>query len=289
MKRSTQLFTLGCIFQLVSTAIAQDAQQQSEVGIQQPVESQIGISTSAGYEVQYLYRDNPFYLDNAPTETARSRAMIHTFYGAVKLPDSKATSVVTNNTIGVMQQLFRYQESQLEDFDYDTFSAFYKGDLAPLGTWNPSVGIAYASIEITEANLDAFDGFFPYLSFSKQYEAILATIKTSYAFTDVKGGLSTDTDRLNSWTTGISLGHTKVLNDRMGFNSKVSLDYAYFNEGSNSGRDDLTFAAGTSLYYVINKYLKSDLYVDYTKRGSNMNYDYTNWDAGIKFNALLGF
>ena len=32
-----------------------------------------------------------------------------------------------------MKQLNRYQESQLEGFDYDTFSVFYKGDLDRFG------------------------------------------------------------------------------------------------------------------------------------------------------------
>ena len=285
----SKLLHLTSALLVVSSLAGQEGQQQSEVGVQQPVESSNGITGTAGYEVQYMYRDNPFYLDDAPTETAKSRMMVHTFFGAVSLPDSKRAPITTNNTIGVMKQLNRYQESQLEGFDYDTFSVFYKGDLDQIGSWKPSVGIAYATVDIVEADLNAFDGFFPYVSISKPYNDILATLKTSYSFTEVKGGTATDTDRLNAWTTGLSLAHNSEINNRMGFNSKASLDYALYNEGKNSGRDDLTFGAGTSLYYIINKHLKGDLFVEYTKRGSSMNYDYTNWDAGIKFNAALGF
>jgi hypothetical protein len=293
MKHISNFFSTSLLISIgLVNVTAQDAPAevvQSEVGVQQPVESSQGLSGAAGYEVQYLYRDNPFYLDDAPTQTARSRVMIHTFYGAVTIPESTRINLTSKNTVGVMKQLVRYQESMLENFDYETLSVFYKGELASVGDWKPSIGVAYAEVEITEANLDAFDGSFPFISASKNYGKYVATIKTSYSFTEVKGGTSSDKDRLNAWTTGVTLSQHNRLNNRMGFNSNASLSYAYFNEGTNSGRDDITFEAGTSLYYNISKYLKGDLFVDYIKRGSNMNYDYTNWDAGLKINAALAF
>ncbi|MBT5381077.1 MAG: hypothetical protein HOK49_03495 [Opitutae bacterium] len=268
------------------------AAEQAEIGVQQAVESSTGPQVSAGYEFQYIGRTNPFYLDESPTKEAQSRIMVHTFYGAVELNDINLSNRITRNVVGVMHQSVQYQESALSGFDYESQSVFYKGDLQPIGDWNPSIGLGYSRIEISEANLEAFDGVSPFISASKNYGDYMATIKTSYGFTDIKGGSSSDADRLNSWTTSARIDHLYGLSDRMGLKSALNLAYSYYNEGSNSGRGDVLFGAGTSLYYTINKYLRADLFADYTRRSSNgvtVDYGFNNWDAGLKLNAAYSF
>ena len=265
---------------------------QAEIGVQQAVESSKGPQVSAGYEFQYIGRTNPFYIDNPVGKAAKSKVMLHTFYGAVELNDTDLTKRVTRNVIGVMHQSVRYQESALTGFDYESQSIFYKGDLQAIGDWNPSFGLGYSRIEISEVNVEAFDGVSPFLSASKNYGDYLATVKTAYGFTDIKGGSSSDADRLNSWTTSARIDHLYGINTRMGLKSALNLSYSYFNEGSNSGRGDVLFGAGTSLYYTINKYLRADLFADYTRRSSNgvtVDYGFNNWDAGLKLNAAYSF
>jgi hypothetical protein len=52
-----------------SPLAAQDAtntEEASEIGLQQVVETHDGPSVSAGYQFQFIYRDNPFYVDAPP-------------------------------------------------------------------------------------------------------------------------------------------------------------------------------------------------------------------------------
>lgn len=292
--KTTKLLAALLSLGLVNFTNAQQeaAAEQAEIGVQQAVESSTGPQVSAGYEFQYIGRTNPFYIDNPVGDAAKSKVMLHTFYGAVELNDADLSKRVTRSVIGVMHQSVHYQEDELSGFDYESQSVFYKGDLQQIGDWNPSFGLGYSRIEISEVNVEAFDGVSPFLSASKNYGDYLATVKTSYGFTDIKGGSSSDADRLNSWTTSARIDHLYGLNTRMGLKSALNLSYSYFNEGSNNGRGDVLFGAGTSLYYTINKYLRADLFADYTRRSSNgvtVDYGFNNWDAGLKLNAAYSF
>ena len=281
-----------------SPLAAQDATEDggaSEIGLQQVVETHTGPSASAGYQFQFIYRDNPFYVDAPPADAAESRVMLHTFMGTVSLNDGDSGNFLTDNSFGVMHQLVRYEEDILESFDYDTTSAFWKANInRQIGNWQPSMGVGYTRIEISEQNVDVFDGFFPYLALTKFYpdgdnSSYIATLKTSYGFTDIKG-TTLNTDRLDAWTTTASIGHNYSFNSQVGLKSNVHADYAYYGQSSNSGREDFLLGAGTSLYYVINKYLVADLFADYTERFSNEDlYEYDNWDAGIKISTMLQF
>jgi hypothetical protein len=281
-----------------SPLAAQDAtntEEASEIGLQQVVETHDGPSVSAGYQFQFIYRDNPFYVDAPPADAAKSRVMLHTFLGSVSLNDSDSGNILVDNTFGIMHQLVRYEEDILERFDYDTTSAFYKANIDRMvGSWQPSIGVGYTRIEITEQNVDVFDGFFPYLALTKFYpdgdnSQYVATLKTSYGFTDVKG-TSLNTDRLDAWTTSATVGHTYTFNSQLGLKSDVHADYSHYGQSSNSGRNDFILGAGTSLYYQINKYLVADIFADYSRRYSNEDiYEYDNWDAGVKIGSMFQF
>jgi hypothetical protein len=267
----------------------------SEIGLQQVVETHDGLSASAGYQFQFVYRDNPFYVDAPPTDAAKSRIMVHTFMGAVSLNDADSNNFFTDNTFGVLYQQVRYQEDLLKGFDYDTTSAFYKANInKQLGEWQPSIGIGYTKIKIDPVSIDVFDGFFPYLALTKIYpeennSQFIAALKTSYGLTDIKG-TSTDENRLDSWTTTATVGQHYSINSQIGLKSNCHADYSYYGEGSNSGRGDFLIGAGTSLYYMINKYLVADVFADYSKRFSNEDiYEYDNWDAGVKIGAMIQF
>jgi len=267
----------------------------SEIGLQQVVETHDQPTVSAGYQFQYIGRSNPFYVDAPPTDAAESKVMLHTFMGSVSLNDEDSDKFLTGNELGVMYQQVRYQEDLLESFDYNTMSIFYKADInKEIGEWTPSLGIGYTRIEIDEQSIDAFDGFFPYLSLSKIYpdgdnSNYIATLKTSYGFTDVKG-TSINTGRLDSWTTTAIIGHTYTFTDNIGLRSNCHADYSYYGTDSNSGRSDFVLGAGTSLYYLINKYIVADLFADYSRRFSNEDiYEYDNWDGGIKISSLISF
>ena len=277
------------------TAPAPETEGASEIGLQQVIETHDRPTVSAGYQFQYIGRTNPFFVDAPPTNAAESKVMLHTFMGSVSLNDEDSGRFLKDNKLGVIYQEVRYQEDVLESFDYDTLSAFWNAEIdRDIGTWTPSMGVGYTRIEIVEGNIDAFDGFFPYLALTKFYpdgdnSSYIATLKTSYGFTDVKG-TNIDTDRLDSWTTRAMLGHNYLFRDDLGLRSNAYLEYSYFGNGSNSGRDDYTASAGTSLYYVINKYIVADLFAEYTQRFSSDDiFEYDNWDGGIKISSMFQF
>lgn len=265
---------------------------QSEIGVQQAVQTDDSTyAGAAGYEFQYIGRSNPFYVDNPVGDAAKSRVMVNTFFGTVSLPEVANAGPLQNSSVGVVHQTFRYQEDLLTVFDYDVTSAYYKTDIdATLRGWKPSFTLAYSRIEIAEENLEAFDGFVPSFSLAKKIGGYLATIKTAYGITDIKGGAAEDADRLNAWNTGLTLHHHHAFGDRIGLASKANLTYSYYTEGTNDGRDDFLTSAGTSLYYALNKYVRADLFADYSRRtSSNDLYKFNNWDGGLRVRTMLQF
>ncbi len=282
--------------------------EASDVGAQTPVEVGGAVSSYAGVDLRYLYRDNSLSV-SGPTNIIKSGIIMHTFYAGAILPSKPLGSGVLTPFMGVSRTDVHHDNEDLEVFDNAAESAYLLWQYQLAGGYTLRAGMELGRSLNTEANTQDYRDYHTNVSLLKfipleNGHSLLATIKTGVHQTKVPAAAASfgyTSDRLDSWETSGTLQYSFSPLDKLTARPFVSLSYKKYEEDLNDDRDDLTVSYGVSASYDVKPWLQivgSVVGIDRESEGleeaegfynPNMANEFENWDAGVGINLNYSF
>ncbi len=279
--------------------------EASDVGAQTPVEVGGAVSSYAGVDLRYLYRDNSLSVPG-PTNIIKSGIIMHTFYAGAILPSKPLGSGVLTPFMGVSRTDVHHDNEDLEVFDNAAESAYLLWQYQLAGGYTLRAGMEVGRSLNTEANTQDCRDYHTNVALLKfipleNGHSLLATIKTGVHRTKVAASGSSASNRLDNWETSGSLQYAFSPFEKLTARPFFNLGYKKFEESANDGRDDVTISFGVSASYDVKPWLQvvgSVVSIDRDSDGlqsagsfydPNMANEFDNWDAGIGINITHSF
>lgn len=269
----------------------------SDTGAQRPISlKKKGISSYFGYDSKYFYRSNP--LATASAMKQPTGMWTNTFYGGAGLGVYDMDSAVITPYIGGSWTTNEYVEGELEQFNYNSTSA-YVLLLAQYGNgWSTRIGLSYANDRSTDNDTEDYRDYSPNIGVMKAYslnDSTTAIFDASIASHDtdslVIAGMNPG--KLDNLELAASYGLRHLYGD-FTVSPKYKLIYKSYDTGLNDGRDDLSHVLSLKIDYPLSESFKLSAFGGFTSRDSSsgldgVDYDYESYDAGASLGLSARF
>ena len=282
--------------------------ETSDVGAQTPVDVGGAISSYAGVDLRYLYRDNALSVNEPLSNAVKSGILMHTFYAGAILPSWALGDGVLTPFLGVSRTDVYHGNEDLDSFDNASESAYLLWQYQLAGGYTVRAGIEAGRSLNTETRSQDFRDYHPNVSLLKftlleNGHSLLASIKTGIHKTkaDVLGTTAVSDDRLDNWETSAMLQYSFSPFEKLIVRPFANVSSKQYGEGRNDDRDDVTISYGVSATFDIKPWLQivgSVAGIDRESNGleeagsfynPNMANEFENWDAGIGINISYSF
>lgn len=270
---------------------------ESDTGAQRPISlKKEGISAYFGYDSKYFYRSNPLATTSAMKQP--TGMWTNTFYGGAGLGVYDMDSAVVTPYIGGSWTTNDYVEGKLEQFNYNSTSA-YVLLLAQYGNgWSARVGFSYANDRSTQNDTEDYRDYSPNIGIMKAYalnDATTAIFDASIASHDTESLVISGMNpgKLDNLEIAASYGLRHLYGD-LTISPKYKLVYKSYDTGLNDGRDDLSHVLSLKIDYPLSDSFKLSAFGGFTSRDSSsgldgINYDYESYDAGASIGLSARF
>ena len=295
------LRSLVCIlFYSAGVAVSHGAASLNDLGIQQVVEiKEKHFGGSAGYRFQILGRSNPFYIEGPVGDAAKAPVMLNTLYVLGEVGNYSMGPGVAKHSAGIFFSRTSYLKELLEVFNHDTQTLFLDNTFLRPGNLAFSAGIRGTRLVNADDGVTEYTGWSPNISIGKLFhpgrsQHLWVRWRNNLTYSNIQGIAGTDLseDRLNHWSTGLGLTHGWAFARAWSMESHGGLDVSRYSKGTNQDRADTLLSLGTALRWKFWRYLSVAGFVDYTHRsssGTTIDYDFNNWDGGLRFNTGISF
>jgi hypothetical protein len=274
----------------------------SDAGAQRPIFLKTeNISTFAGLDSRYLYRENP--LSSADKLTFIETAMwINSFYGGASFAPVETDNAVITPYAGLSWTSTQYMESGLDSLDFYSTSAYTLLLAQHTSGWAFRAGVSYASDKSKATKEETYKEFYPNIGAMRMY----GINENALAIFDIAGGIHksesvsffspTINNELDNIDVTGSLGIRYAYNDFV-ITPRYSATHKTYTEGApstNDGRKDLIHSLTLKVDYPLADNFNVSVFGGLSKRDSKggttgLPFDFKSSDGGISLGINKSF
>lgn len=273
----------------------------TDAGAQRPIFLKTeNISTFAGFDTKYLYKDNP--LSSADKINFIETAMwMNTVYGGASFSPIEVDNAVITPYAGVSWTSTKYLESGLDGLDFFSTSAYGLLLAQHTSGWAFRAGVSYASDKSEATKDETYKEFYPNVGAMR----MIGINENALAIFDISGGIhKSDSDPVfgTSFKELENIDVTGSLAIRYAYNDfiitpRYSATHKTYTEGatsSNDGRKDLIHSLSLKVDYPLTDNFTISLFGGYSKRDSKggttgLPFDFESSDGGISLGINKSF
>ena len=291
-------FILGPVSFFATATASWSAASLNDLGLQQVVEvGQKHFRGSAGYRFEVLGRTNPFYIDGPVGKATKAPVMTNTVYAIGEAGNYPLGMGVMKHTAGVVYGRTSYLRELLEVFNHDTRTLFLDNTYLLPGNWSLGLGVRGMQLINADDGVTDYEGWSPSVSAGRLFRIggrQHLRVRWSHRWTrsSIQGipGTNLTEDRLDHWSTGLSLDHGWQISESWSLRSHGRVNHSRYANGANQDRNDTLLDLGSGLQWEFLKYFSTTAFVDYSNRLSSQDRSaFTNWDGGLRLHGSIRF